>query len=125
MTMGKMRKYKNGIYGIRYMDYYIVSNKEAAEKKGKKHMYDVVDKDGAPLIVELNSIGECEWEIMKKSLPEKDLSRLRAYFEMEYFLLSKRQVDYIVKYDDLTKDEKKDYDIITAVLSRKEKKLPY
>ena len=60
--MSKYRKYKNGIYGIRYNGYYIVPEGEGRRKTG----FHVVDGDGELKYDTQQSIDDCKKALVKR-----------------------------------------------------------
>ncbi len=82
--MSKYRKYKNGIYGIRYNGYYIIPEGEGRKKTG----YHVIDSSQNIIFDTQKSIEDCRWliDISLATKEEKDL--IKKLYALEIIDLS-------------------------------------
>lgn len=82
--MSKYRKYKNGIYGIRYNDYYIIPEGEGRKKTG----YHVIDGSQNIIFDTQKSIEDCRWliDVSLATKEEKDL--IKKLYALEIIDLS-------------------------------------
>ena len=82
--MSKYRKYKNGIYGIRYNGYYIIPEGEGRKKTG----YHVIDGSQNIIFDTQKSIEDCRWliDVSLATKEEKDL--IKKLYALEIIDLS-------------------------------------
>lgn len=82
--MSKYRKYKNGIYGIRYNGYYIIPEGEGRKKTG----YHVIDSSQNIIFDTQKSIEDCRWliDVSLATKEEKDL--IKKLYALEIIDLS-------------------------------------
>lgn len=82
--MSNYRKYKNGIYGIRYNGYYIIPEGEGRKKTG----YHVIDSSQNIIFDTQKSIEDCRWliDISLATKEEKDL--IKKLYALEIIDLS-------------------------------------
>ena len=87
--MARYRTYKNGIYGHRYKDYYII--------KGEKHHFSILDKNGNVYQEKVFDFDECEWIIDKATASENDLIMIQLLYQKEIYQLSALFVELMQK----------------------------
>ena len=123
--MAKFRQYKNGIFGHRYKQYYILRNNANKFKRGK--LYRVVDKDGNEVFGETAEYEDCEWFIDKLVATKEELDLYHALYDTEINQLYRMANKYSVKTEEGTieNDEKKLYALIRKIMNRKIRGVPF
>ena len=79
--MSRYRTYKNGIYGHRYKNNYIVKNTETK-------FFSVLDETGNTISDNLVDFNECEWYIDKRTATEQELEIIHHLYALELFKIS-------------------------------------
>lgn len=112
--MAYYRTYKNGIFGCRYKNYYIIRNKE-------EKIFSVVDEDKNVIKENMSSFWDCQWEIDKMTASSDLINTLKDLYKKEIYILSGIFVDLMEKdnREGLTKEEKEYYEWVTKVRQRK------
>lgn len=82
--MSKYRKYKNGIYGIRYNDYYIIPEGEGRKKTG----YHVIDGSQNIIFDTQKSIEDCRWLIDVSLATKEEKELIKKLYALEIIDLS-------------------------------------
>lgn len=111
--MARYRTYKNGIYGHRYKDYYII--------KGEKHHFSILDKNGNVYQENVFDFEECEWIIDKAAASENDLIMIQLLYQKEIYQLSALFVELMQKKqrDKFNQEEESLYKWVEKVRKRK------
>ena len=100
--MSKYRKYKNGIYGIRYNGYYIVPEGEGRRKTG----FHVVDGGGELKYETQESIDDCRWLINVGQATDAEKALVKRLYSMEIIDLTILLSQLMEKGDELNEKEK-------------------
>lgn len=117
--MALYRMYKNGIYGRRYKTKYIVKEDDA--------YYVYIDKDELATDEKFKNIEEAEWWISKDVATEEEMKLMKKLYSQEIYVLSDLMFTYmeIEKEKGLSKEQKKEYDLLVTVRGRKAKDKPF
>ena len=113
--MSKYRKYKNGIYGIRYNGHYIVPEGEGRRKTG----FHVVDGNGELKYDTQESIDDCKWLINCEQATEAEKALVKRLYSMEIIDLTILLSQLMEKGDELNEKEKLLDKWLEAVRDRK------
>lgn len=117
--MALYRMYKNGIYGKRYKNRYIVKEED---------VYRVyVDKDELVTNETFENIEDAEWWISKEVSSEEELELMKNLYSQEIYKLSDLIFMYMEmeKEKKLSKKQKQDYDLLVMVRRRRAKDKPF
>ena len=79
--MARFRQYKNGIFGHRYKNLYIVRNNAEQRKKGK--LYWVIDKDNNILFDKTPDYDDCEWFIDCYTATDDEIELYKALYDTQ------------------------------------------
>ena len=82
--MSKYRKYKNGIYGIRYNGHYIVPEGEGRKKTG----FHVVDDRQNVVFGTQESVDDCKWMIDISMATKEEKELVKKLYALEIIDLS-------------------------------------
>lgn len=99
--MGKYRKYKNGIYGIRHDGYYIVPEGEGRKKTG----FHVIDENRNLIYGTQSCIEDCIWKIKIGKATDTEKKLIKALYSKEIIELSILFSKLMAKGDKLSKKE--------------------
>ena len=117
--MALYRMYKNGIYGRRYKTRYIVKQED---------FYCVyLDKDKLATNEKFPNMEEAEWWISKDVATEEEMKLMNKLYAQEIYVLSDLMLKYMdmEKVNGLSKEQKKDYELLTTIRGRKAKDKPF
>lgn len=119
--MGAYRKYKNGVYGIRYKGYYI--SRVAAKK------FDILDEELTPVMTGIVSEDECRWNIYKLASDEKVIKSMKVLYEKSFPYLDELTTQLLFRKTDaggkLSDDDKELWNILVMIKRRKKAGKPY
>ena len=90
--MAKFRTYKNGITGLRYQGYFIVSNEANPDK------FDIIDENHYPLVQLYDSIEECKWYLDKYTATPEQIEMIEQLATMEIYELNHRMMELFLCY---------------------------
>ena len=113
--MAKFRTYKNGITGLRYQGYFIVSNEANPDK------FDIIDENHYPLVQLYDSIEECKWYLDKYTATPEQKEMIEQLATMEIYELNHRMMELFRKNEGKRMDKatRHELDIVTTVRNRK------
>ena len=120
--MARYRQYKNGIFGHRYKEYFIVKD----NVNGKKE-FSILGPNKTVLDEKIADYDDAEWEIDKITASPEMLKILQDLYNEEIYMLSKFFEVLMQKDNDegLSKDEKDFYNWVKKIRKRKAKGKPY
>lgn len=91
--MGRFRTYKNGIYGHRYKDLYVVRTvNPEKDKNGKEHQkkgYYVINAEKEKLTDKFDNYWDAEWEIDKITASQDMKEFLQNLYNEDFFTINR------------------------------------
>lgn len=114
--MARFRTYKNGIFGHRYKDLYIVRD----IKDGKKN-YSVIDSSQNAISGPFSSYWDCEWDIDKRTASPELQSILKSLYDEDFASLSKMYALLLSKQSsgEISREESEFFEWVKKVRSRR------
>ena len=74
--MARFRQYKNGIFGHRYKDLYVIRTGDSI----KDYRYSIIDEDRNLIKSNMMSYWDAEWEIDKLQTPPQEMQVVRKLY---------------------------------------------
>lgn len=114
--MARYRQYKNGIFGHKYKQYYIIRG----EKKGA---FSIMDENKNVVADGLEDFDDCEWYIDKTTATEDEIKLMKSLYDKEIFQLSSTLMELMEKNgsEGLSDEEEELYELVGKVRKRKTK----